>query len=593
MRALRNLNRSTVLVAVRSGALLAGALAFGCQSPLGPMEDQELRTAIARMATEQIPPAQPGEATAPEPLTSDASPVLAELEARSAELGRLGPQQADAGIQLDLGPELPGEQSQQVGLSLREAIATAVRNNLQTQNARLQQAVTDAQVAQAEAVFDTVFVAGTQFTRQTTPQVGFAGMPANFFINDSQAVAMNAGLQTPLVSGGTLGLNASQNWVKNLPESDYSPSPGWYTGLDLTLTQPLLRGFGSDVTEAQIRIARNTDRIAALQLQSTLLTLVADVEAAYWDVVLARQVVVSSQWLVDVGIQVRDVLARRRGFDATLADYADAVATVERRQADLIDAQRAARKSSDRLKLLMNDPGLPVGGDAVVVTSDSPVDAPMACNLRLAAATAVERNPSVAQAVVQIDSASINMTVADNGRLPQLDLTGQIGFNGLDGTLGNSWTDAVDGDFMEYLVGAAFSQPIGNRAAEANYRAARLQRSQAAIGYASAVQKAVFDVRIALRDIAADYRLISQRRAARLAQAENLRALLVLEETLAALTPEFLFLKFRRQDGLAAAHIDEIRALTEYNSAIAELQRAMGTGLERNRIDIRVESGGG
>ena len=556
------------------------------------MEDQELRTAIARLATDQIPTAQSGESNAPEVLASDASPVLAELQARAAELDRLGPQQADAGPQLDLGPELPGEESQQVGLSLREAIATSVRNNLQTQNARLQQAVTDAQVAQAEAVFDTVFVAGTQFTRQTTPQVGFSGLPPEFFVNDSQSVSMNAGLQTPLVSGGTLGLNVSQMWDKNLPESDYSPSPAWYSALDLTLTQPLLRGFGSDVTEAQIRIARNTDRIAALQLQSTLLTLVADVEAAYWDVVLARQVVVSSEWLVSVGIQVRDVLARRRGFDATLADYADAVATVERRQADLIDAQRAARKSSDRLKLLMNDPGLPVGGDSVVVTSDSPVDAPMACNLRLAAATAVERNPGVAQAVVQIDSASINMTVADNGRLPQLDLTGQIGFNGLDGTLGNSWSDAVDGDFMEYLIGAAFSQPIGNRAADANYRAARLQRSQAAIGYATAVQQAVFDVRVALRDIAADYRLISQRRAARLAQAENLRALLVLEETLAALTPEFLFLKFRRQDGLALAHIDEFRALTDYNSAIAELQRAMGTGLERNRIDIRIEGGG-
>ena len=577
---------------VRWAALLSGFLTIGCQSPLGPMEDQELRTAIARMATEQIPTAQSGESNAPEVLASDASPVLAELQARSAELDRLGPQQADGGPQLDLGPELPGEKSQQVGLSLREAIATSVRNNLQTQNARLQQAVTDAQVAQAEAVFDTVFVAGTQFSRQTTPQVGFSGLPPEFFVNDSQSVSMNAGLQTPLVSGGTLGLSASQMWDKNLPESDYSPSPAWYSALDLTLTQPLLRGVGSDVTEAQIRIARNTDRIAALQLQSTLLTLVADVEAAYWDVVLARQVVVSSQWLVSVGIQVRDVLARRRGFDATLADYADAVATVERRQADLIDAQRTARKSSDRLKLLMNDPGLPVGGDSVVVTSDSPVDAPMACNLRLAAATAVERNPGVAQAVVQIDSASINMTVADNGRLPQLDLTGQIGFNGLDGTLGNSWNDAVDGDFMEYLIGAAFSQPIGNRAAEANYRAARLQRSQAAIGYATAVQKAVFEVRVALRDIAADYRLISQRRAARLAQAENLRALLVLEETLAALTPEFLFLKFRRQDGLALAHIDEIRALTDYNSAIAELQRAMGTGLERNRIDIRIEGGG-
>ena len=78
-------------------------------------------------------------------------------------------------------------------------------------------------------------------------------------------------------------------------------------------------------------------------------------------------------------------------------------------------------------------------------------------------------------------------------------------------------------------------------------------------------------------------------RALRLAQAENLRALQVDERTKAALTPEFLALKFQRQDGLASAQVREVKALVDYNSSIARLFRAMGVGLQMNRIEVRID----
>ena len=78
------------------------------------------------------------------------------------------------------------------------------------------------------------------------------------------------------------------------------------------------------------------------------------------------------------------------------------------------------------------------------------------------------------------------------------------------------------------------------------------------------------------------------RRSFRVAQAENLRALLVEEETLASLTPEFLNLKFQRQDGLALARLQEIEALVDFDQAVAELYRAMGIGLEMKQIEFQV-----
>ena len=90
-------------------------------------------------------------------------------------------------------------------------------------------------------------------------------------------------------------------------------------------------------------------------------------------------------------------------------------------------------------------------------------------------------------------------------------------------------------------------------------------------------------------NVLTSYELIQARRSSRIAAAENLRALLVEEETVGSLTPEFLNLKFNRQDSLAVARFQEVRALASYNTSAAELYRAMGRGLEMNRIQIKVK----
>jgi len=223
------------------------------------------------------------------------------------------------------------------------------------------------------------------------------------------------------------------------------------------------------------------------------------------------------------------------------------------------------------------------------VPTDLMVEQPLSASLREAITTAIQQSPSVARALLDIDDASIREVVADNGRLPQLNLNAQAQWSGLDGSYGETWSEIGQGQFVDYIVGLSFSQAIGNRYGEATFRRARLERSQAVIGYRTAVQDSVLQVKDALRNVVTNYQLIGQTRAFRMAQAENLRALLVTEQTIASLTPEFLNLKFQRQDGLAGAQLQESTALVDYNSAIAELYRAMGTGLAMNRIELETE----
>jgi outer membrane protein TolC len=519
--------------------------------------------------------------------------VFNELRDRRAQLDAIGPQVAVGMQGVDLGTDLYGQAYPETVLSLQDAIRIAVRNNLGVQGARLQQGVTQAELEVAQAAFDATLVASTEGNMQKQPTQNFAGLLPSDFANHFKQWTLTSGIQTATVTGGTFNVGTSSTYSKLYPENLYSNNPAWINALQVGLTQPLLKGFGTDVNMAQIRLARNNDRRSVQQLRASLLQLCRDVEIGYWQLVLARQRVMTAQWLVRVGVEVRDVLAKRRAFDTTQAQYADAVAKVEDRKSQLIRAQRDVTAAVDRLKVLLNDPSLPVGDETMVVPSDFMVDQPLKYSLREAIGTASEQSPAVAQALLGVDDAGIRQVVADNGRLPTLNLNAQMQFNGLESGFGSSWQEATEAGFMNYLVGLNFAQPIGNRAGEGNYRRARLQRSQAVLAYRGAVQNAVFQVKDALRSIDAQYRLIEQTRAYRLAQAENLRALLVDEQTIATLTPEFLALKFQRQQELANAQVQEMTALVEYSGAIAQLWQAMGTGLQMNRVELQVTDSGG
>jgi outer membrane protein TolC len=266
------------------------------------------------------------------------------------------------------------------------------------------------------------------------------------------------------------------------------------------------------------------------------------------------------------------------------AEYSDAVATVERRRADVIRAENALRQRSDSLKALMNDEGLTVGSEALLLPADDAPETPIVFSLLDAVTRAIELRPEIQQSILSIDDASIRQIVAESGRLPLLDMAFRARFHGLDGDTGEAYEQIGDGRFVDFLLSAVFEQPIGNRGPEAEYRASHLARMQATVEYRRVLQAVVLEVKTALRNVTTNYQLIEQTRSSRLAAAENLRTLLVQEQTIQSLTPDFLDLKFRRQESLAQAEAAEVQALTDYNVSLAEYHAATGQALERNGI---------
>ncbi len=559
----------------------------GCASPLSEDNTTALRRSIVQSAGRELVQAQ----KYTDLVTTTREPQIPRLglkpEIRN-ELERTTGLASFKATPLDLGPPLvPGAQSL-VPITLERAVASAVTNNLDVQFARLAPAIAGDRVVAAEAAFDWVMVGTGSWNNQDEPRIS-TSLTGGVTDNQQQVASQTFGLRRRLTTGGQFlvqqGFSYTDSQTPNLLQV---PDPAYEPNVTLQLDQPLLRNFGSDVALAQVRLAQNAERDDIQQLKATLLKSVADTEDAYWNLVLARHQLKIFERLYEQGEEVRKKLEARRGFDVKQTQYTQSLSAVQSRYAQIRRGQRALTLASNELKKLINDPELTVGSETLLLPSDVPVDAPVQFNLADAVMLALANRPEIQRAIISIDDTSIRLQVADNARLPLLDLRAQTRFSALGDNTGNAYDNLLDGNFVSYLLSVNFEAPIGNRAAEAEFGARRLEQNQSVIAYRAAVTGVVSEVKNALTQVVAAYALIELTHAARLASAEDLRALQIEVENLQGYTPESLDRTLRSQERLAGSEQEEIQAILDYNTSLSKLFTAMGTSLERNKITFDV-----
>ena len=574
--------------AVLAVGLLAGLA--GCATPLDPSRyagEDDLRRSIIGSARRELTDAQIRRPA----LETERRPRVRDLELKPhilEELERTSGFEAYSARPTVLGETLLGLPQDAVSISLERVISTTMANNLNVEFARLAPAVDEARLVAAQAAFDWTLFGTLQWNSLDDAGINTASLATQPSFDQRQVIGASLGVRQRLASGGTFTISQSLQYQFNtLPGGPVFPNPANASDLTLQIDQPLLRNFGSDVTLAQIRLAENAERDQIQQLKGTLLDTLTQSETAYWQVVRALSELKIAQTLLERGIRVRDVLKQRQEFDTNPSQYAASVAAVESRRGTVIQAENTLRSASDQLKLLMNDKELTIGSEVLVLPVDKPVDAPVRYSLLDCITTALANRPEVQRAILAIDDASTRQLLADNARLPLLDLRASVQFQALEDRADEALVQQAEGRLINYLVGVQFEQPIGNRAAEAAFRGRRIERMQSVIVYRDSVRRIIGELKTALRDIDTNFRLIEQRRAARVSAAEEVRTLEVREATLQALTPEFLDLKLRRQEALANAEIQEIAAVTQYQISVARLYSAMGTALERNGIQFQ------
>ncbi|MFH1153071.1 MAG: TolC family protein [Pseudomonadota bacterium] len=356
----------------------------------------------------------------------------------------------------------------------------------------------------------------------------------------------------------------------------------------MTITQSLLRGFGSNVNLASVRQAELDTAASVHELRGFVEAFLADTESAYWDHVLAMQEIDIFEKSLEVArAQLSEVEQRIEVGTLPPIEAAAARAEVALREQALIDARSTVEES--RLKLLyFVHPGGENQFDITVNPTTPAVfnkeaDEAVADRVRLAD----RLRPDLQEALLRIENNDLETVKTRNGLLPRLDLFITLGKTGYADSFSASFRALTD-TTHDLAAGIRFSQTLGNRTADALERSSRVSREQALQSVDNLRQIIHRDVRIALNDVDRAWQQIVATRVTRMHQEEALKA----EQERFGVGSSTGLLVAQAQRDLLASHIREKEAVINFRKAQLKLYLAEGSFLERRGVDIAASGQG-
>ncbi len=458
-------------------------------------------------------------------------------------------------------------------LSLRDAILTALENNRSLAVERLSPEIARTRVDQEKAVFDPVVGGEISAGREQSERVG-AGHFRDVY---ETRLAAEASVRRTLETGTTVAVTGDVTDV----DASYSDRVV-AAGVEVSVTQALLRGRSPTANTARIREARLGAALSEYEVRGVIEALAASVEDTYWEVALAeRRIAIYTESLRVAEQYLRETQERIAAGAVAEIDLAAAEAEIPLRRQGLIDARGALQIARLRLLRLLNPPGGSFWDRPLVLR-----DQPAAPELRLDpvedhVALALKQRPELGQARLQIDLQTLEVVRTRDGLLPRLDAFVGLGKTGYAGSLMRAVGD-LDKDNYAATLGMTGELPLGNRAARARHREAVLGRDQAEAALANLSQLVELDVRVAYVDVQRSAEQVTASAAARRLREETLRA----ETEKARVGKSTSFLVAQAQRDLLASQIAEVEAVVKVLNALTALYRLESSLLERRGIQL-------
>jgi len=527
-------------------------------------------------------------------------------------------------------------------LSLKEAITLALENNKDIEVTRQNVRIAEYDLQSARGVYEPRFSGQTYYERAKTPVFSFFGGGADGSLTTSSIVG-NAGLQGSIrQTGGTFSVtgDSSRGTTNNLFSL---VNPTYTTNLRFQYTQPILRGRSFDQPRRNIEIAKKNLSLTDTQFRQRSIEIITNVQRAYWDLVFSlRNLQVQRDGVRDAKDQLDH--NRRLVDEGQLApiDIVAAETQVANIEQGVYEALETVSRAENTLKnLIAQSKNDALWTESIVPTDSVDLEAPRT-TLPEALTLALENRPEIdinnvqkeingfdqrfyrEQAKPQIDlitnytltgaAGALNNTavnpLASSSTTPTLNqvianvnaLSSQVDptlpqippipitpaptlpdnlIGGAGGALGNLFANR----FPTFRVGVQFNLPLfGDKTAKANLGKSLVQGQQIETQRVQIEQNIQVDVRNALQSIrTAEARL----RSAAISR-ENSQKQYESEQRKLDAGQSDVYKVLERQTALINARSNELRAQTELNKAIADLQRATGNSLKANNVEARL-----
>jgi outer membrane protein TolC len=529
---------------------------------------------------------------------------------------------------------------QTVALSLNEAIRRALENNNDIEVARNDVRLAETTLRSLLGIYDPFINLNPQLSNVIQSQqstLGGSDQSGNVQTTDLQ---MNSSLSKRFMRGGG-SYDFFFNNNRRTTNSTFNQLNPVYSGnLGVQFTQPLLRNRSIDNDRRQIRIQRKRVQQSDADFRRRTIDVISQVQRAYWDLVFA---------LRDQQNRVDNLNLSRENFRRIEAQIAAGAAApfgraeveteLANRESDVLIASQNVSIAENNLKQLLLRDALSPDWSAQIVPTDEPSFDATPINLNDALADARTNRPELARLRLQREINDIDLKYFRNQTKPQIDIVSTLTTTGLSGTptsvpfetllisgepgaqadafllnqinvirtqLGigpvipptvtvpNNVPDRLVGgygrtlrnlftfDTRNVVVGLTIQIPLRNRTAEANLAGAQIQRTQLEASTRSQEQVVEVEVRNAAQSVETARRRVLTARAAR----ESAEVQLEGERRLYQVGRSTTFLLIQRENQLTNARNAELRAETDYNKALADLQHATSTTLRANNVII-------
>ncbi|MDT7040922.1 TolC family protein [Candidatus Nitronereus thalassa] len=477
-----------------------------------------------------------------------------------------------------------------VTISLKDVVLQALEHNLDITVSRQSRDVRVTDILFEQAKFDPTVEMSARYDRSIVPLnrpvFGFGGVtqgaePDNFDQNDTQA---SLGLTQKLYSGGTYDMALDTNRNSVAGSSSFLFNPGYTANFLVNFTQPLLRDFGAKVNQTAIHIAQNSVQVEHYTFVREVLEVIAEVEQAYWELVFARE---NESVFREALTAAKELLASNRAKvkAGVMADVEvlQAKTGVANRVEQILVAQKAVRDQEDQLRQLISPTEEELRQTLVLVPLDRPAQDRDASLWGHAVDAALQHRPEILQAKTNIESSTLNTSLAKNKLLPRLEFQGSVGLSGLGKEVGDTLDRTRSTDFYNLGAGMVLSYPLGNRSAQSQYRRRQLEADQAKSTLQNVRRQVIVDSKEAVRRVKTDLKRMATTRIAR-KLAERQRAA-EQERLNLGLSTTRQVLEFQRDE--AIARVNALRAIVDYNQSLANLNRMTVATLDKYAISLR------
>jgi outer membrane protein TolC len=367
---------------------------------------------------------------------------------------------------------------------------------------------------------------------------------------------------------------------QRIPGDEYKDNFLTFGGI--SVTQPLLRGFGFGSNLLGVRIAKADRSIANWQFQLTAINIVTNVVVAYSDVTYAQQ-------LLRIAHRSRDLAAgllteNEKRFSVgsiSESDVTQARARTATRDEFILIAQQAVRDAVNRLRHLIGESVFPIDPEALSV---EPADVPLDSVVNPAEdlKRALNERPDYQAARLGLVKFRAAESSARNQLLPQVDFVGSYGYSGLDPDFARSRRMVSDHENRSYSAGVVVSVPLTFAEGRGRLRSAKLQRRQ----FEADLIRFEQDIAVSIASAAGQIETTRQRVAANRAAYDLARQALdgEIKKLRAGTSSTFVVLNLQEQ--LIQAENNLNNALADERRAHAVYDREIGRTLQVHRITL-------